>query len=61
VEEVGTEPSLGDELAVALVGGRYDPNVHGNILRAADPTNPVIFEHRQQLGLDGEGDRKSVG
>ena len=54
MEEVGTEASLGDELAKALVGGRNDPNVHGNILRATDPADPVVFEHRQQLGLDGE-------
>jgi DNA-binding NtrC family response regulator len=43
-----------DELAKALIGGGNDPNVHGNILRATDPADPVVFEHRQQLGLDGE-------
>ena len=32
MEEVGTEASLGDELAKALVGGRYHPDVHGNVL-----------------------------
>lgn len=54
MEEVGTEASLGDELAKALVGGGNDPNVHGDILRAADLTDSVVFEHRQQLGLNGQ-------
>jgi len=54
MEKVGTEASLGDELAKALIGGRYDTDIHGDILRTAHPTNAVVFQNRQQLGLDGE-------
>ena len=55
MEEIGTEASLGDELAKALIAGRNDTDVHGDVFRAANATDAVVFQHGQQLGLDGQG------
>ena len=52
--QIRTEPALGDQLSEILVGGGDDPHIDSDVFRAANATDAVVFQHGQQLGLNGQ-------
>jgi hypothetical protein len=56
VVQVLAEPPGADQRLEVLVGGRHDPDVDGDRLRAADALEGLPLQDAQQLGLDLEVD-----
>ena len=56
VVEVFAELAFLGQPEQIAVGGGDDADVDLDGLRAADPLEPALLEHAQQLGLHGQGD-----
>ena len=54
--EVAAEPLLPHELGQVLVRGGDQPDVHAPVAHVAQPAEPLLLEHLQELGLDLEVD-----
>ena len=53
--EVLAEVAFLDFLLQILVGGGHDPDIHGDVLVAADLGQLVLLQHAEDLGLGREG------